>query len=155
MGNEIAVIDNPQNGNLSKPFQDFSVDNMNSFYGVKQFLHYIDATSLVEACILEVKEIKTFQGCYDRVYDPVYIEGFLAVQRINHLYKARYNTKEKIYISTSMLMEKLDAALYYWRELNPELVQLLSENSSVELPVIVNWVKMILYMAPTSLGSTF
>ena len=130
-------------------YQNFNSSDMERFYATKRFLKFIDATSLLTSCIHSVDYEKSFTGYYNR-YEGEFYEHIPFVGAISryHIYKPAYNTKRVVLISTEAFMEKLDLSLYYWRELNPHLVELLSSSKFVEIEKISNWVKMVHYMQP-------
>lgn len=153
MKNEIVI----RNQETANPYQNFRMENMFSFYAAKQFLQCQDCTELLNRCIAKEEEIREYDGTYSYLGTCIRrsFSGISMVEE-NH-YKANYTAEKRTWISTGMLMNKLDASLFYWRELNPALVQLLSATAFVELAVISNWVKAVHFMAPsvsTTAGST-
>ena len=102
--------------------------DMEQFYKQKQYLASIDATPLLDQSIALLPEI-------GKVYDK---------DLITH----RISMDGEPIISTAMLMEKLDNTVYMWRELNPEIVRLLSKRKTCRRDLVKNWIKGIQYWAP-------
>ena len=137
----------PNLGESAKPYQNFSIEDMHSFYTARQFLQYEDGTKILDKCIAKKEEILHYQNTLHAVHGTFYINGgLLGMIERDRSYQYDYTVEKKVWISTQMLMDKLDASLYFWRELNPELVRLLSAQPLIELEVVSNW--MIHYLSP-------
>ena len=145
--NEIATCS--PNPNLPAPYQNFSPVEMMRFYSVRQYLQGIDARVMLENCIFAEEKIVEYDGTYREVYSPHYIARTwdTPLYRENK-YIPNSSVTKKVYVDTALLMNKLDASLYAWRELNPEVVRLLSQKECVEIGLVSNWVRLIHYFAP-------
>lgn len=147
---EKLVVQSPENRVLS-PYQNFSMKDMEAFYTVKQFLQCEDCTQILTKCIAKCDEIKHYEDTYHAVEGRFYRNlGLLGVEEMDHYYQRDYTVESVVWVSTGLLMNKLDASLYLWRDLNPELVKLLSAKPIVKFDVISNWVKMVHYLSPLS-----
>lgn len=130
------------------PYQHFNEKEMEEFYAKKQNLHCMDATMLLDKCIYSSNEKRHYKGTYQISHDEHYIATIVGPLSVSQKFREEYSSEMEVLISTSLLLNKLDATMYYWRELNPELVHLLTAQKLVKLEVISNWVKMIHYLAP-------
>lgn len=153
--NELVVV-NGDTASTPNPFQNFNVADMQKFYEAKQFLSCVDATPLLKNCIMTKEEVIEYKRTYRQIYSPHCIRGFLGEPvSCEHIYEQDYDVKTETIISTALLMDKLDASMFFWRELNPELVRMLSASAGIRLEIISNWVKMIHYMSPHTQQNAF
>ena len=101
------------------------MQDMAQFYEQKRHLAVVNAVPLLQQCISS-SYTPSHRTHYDHWNsENSWVEYFPTVT----------------YISTNMLMNKFDSSLYMWRELNPTLVQLLSQASTCDIDVIANWVR--------------
>jgi len=130
------------------PYVHFNEKEMEEFYSKKQHLCCMDATVLLDTCIFSSNEKRHYKGTYKVINDEHYIPSIVGPLTVSQRYSKEYSSEIETLISTSLFLNKLDATMYYWRELNPELVHLLTAQELVKREVISNWVKMIHYLAP-------
>ena len=111
------------------------MQDMAQFYEQKRHLAVVNAVPLLQQCISSsyTPSPRTHYDHWNS--ENSWVEYFPTVT----------------YISTNMLINKFDSSLYMWRELNPTLVQLLSQASTCDIDVIANWVRGVNYYAPIEL----
>lgn len=134
---------------------EFNPSDMEKFYDARQFVRSIDATELVKSSVVrEKEEVVKSSGCYRQIPDKHYVDaGILGMMPREFRYDEIDVITEKVsYVSTGLLVDKLDSTLYFWRELNQELLRILQLHEVVEEMFAINLCKNILYMAPAKLA---
>lgn len=135
----------------SNPYSDFKPEEMKTFYDNQKYLTYVDARPLLKACISDEYELREYSGtCHSigTVLVPRVFGGVYETTRYERDYISSYITE----VNTQLLIDKLDASLYYWRNLNPQLYELLSRYSYQKIEIISNWLAMIHYLCPPELN---
>lgn len=108
------------NQEIASPYQNFSMEDMKTFYEAQQFLQSVDATGILDKCIAKTDKTLHYKNTFSKVNGPYYRDcGIFGIVEVDCSYQRDFTVARIVWISTALLMDKLNASLYYWQKLNP------------------------------------